>query len=209
MMRVLGIKRVLVLFVLVVINAAAAGLLYGYLMPEQIKTERALRSERSQIGKVQGDIARLQVEFDQLEEQQARFDALRNDGFFKDQDRREAEELLQQIQRSTKVNSALANIGAGSFETNEEAAKAGHRVLVSKVDLTIAALDDVDVFHYLNLLQTHFPGHVAYEMIELNREMDVNAAVLRGIATGLNPNLVSANVQFTWRTMIPESQVRQ
>jgi hypothetical protein len=208
MIRILGIKRVAILFILIAVNAAAGGLIYGYLMPEQIKVDRSLRSMRGQISKVQTDISRLQVEFDQLEEQQVRFDGFRSDGFFNLQDRREAEQLLERIQESSEVISAVASISAGEFETNEEAAKSEHRVLASRINLTIDALDDVDVYRYLYLIDQHFPGHISYEEIEMARDIDINAAVLRAIATNTNPPLVKAKVSMTWRTMIPESQVR-
>lgn len=208
MIRILGARRILLLFILIVLNAGAAGILYGYLIPDQMKTERNLRMMRGQIGNVQRDIDRLLVEFDQLEEQQARFDALRDEGFFNEQNRREAEDLLRQIQDSAKVVSAVANINPGELEENTEAAKAGHRVLRSNVEITIEALDDIDVYRYLYLLEEYFPGHISFQKIEMIREKDVNAAVLRAVASGMNPPLVKAEIDLAWRTMIPESKVR-
>jgi hypothetical protein len=43
--------------------------------------------------------------------------------------------------------------------------------------------------------------------MEIKRTRDVSAAVLRAIVTGINPELVAAKMELSWRTMIPEDQV--
>ncbi len=208
MIKILGVKRVLLLVALVAVNALFAAAVYGYMMPEKIKGERNLRALRGQISTVQEDIERFQVEFEQLEEQQARYQALEKDGFFRLQSRRAAQDLFERIQNSSKVVSAAALIKSGKIENHVEAQKAAHKLLVSPVELRIEALSDTEVFRYLYLLEKTFPGHISVNEIDLKRTQNLNAAVLRSIATGINPPLVEANINLVWRTMIPESQVR-
>ncbi len=93
------------------------------------------------------------------------------------------------------------------MEESEEAQKAAHKLLVSKVALKIEALSDVDVFRYIYLLDKAFPGHISMDKIDLSRKQSLTAAVLRSIATGESTSLVEANIEMTWSTMIPESQV--
>ncbi|GJL84510.1 MAG: hypothetical protein DHS20C02_02850 [Micavibrio sp.] len=209
MIRVLGAKRVLLLVVLMAVNILFAFAVYGYMMPEKIKTERNLRSLRGQISTVQQDINHLQIEFEQLEEQQAKYQQLEKDGFFRAQGRREAQDLFERIQDSSKVISAVASIRAGEIEDHVEAQKAAHKLLVSPVDLKIEALSDVAVFRYLYLLEKSFPGHIAVNKIDLKRTQNLNAAVLRSITTGSNLSLVEADISLLWRTMIPEANVRE
>ena len=90
MIGVLGIKRVAVLVVLVALNGFLAAASYMYLAPELQTKERQLRSDRSQVSTLRNDIDRMQIEFDQLEEQKEEFEKLAQDGFFKDQSRRQA-----------------------------------------------------------------------------------------------------------------------
>jgi hypothetical protein len=207
MIRVLGTRRILTIAVLIALNMALAAIVYLYLIPQKMAGEKELRGLRGNISTVQSDISRMQVEFDQLEEQQARFDKLRDHGFFSTQGRREAELVFQRIQQESGVVSAVANILAGTVEENAEARKSDHQMLVSPVNIHIEAMDDVDVFRYIYLVQQFFPGHVSIERLTLERKAEITGTILRAIATGNNPQLVSADVVLMWRTMIPDKEV--
>ena len=207
MIAVLGIKRVTLLAILVLLNIALAAGVYMYMKPETQKKQRELRSLRGQVSSVRTDIDRMQVEFDQLEEQKAEFERLSVDGFFKDQGRRQAEQIFNEIQKSSGVSKAIASVQAGVFEDNAEAQKAKHKILKSPIEIRLEAIDDINIFHYLFLVEHYFPGHIAIEEIRLERSADITGTVLRAIASGSNPPLVSADVEMVWRTMIPESQV--
>ncbi|MGB4106960.1 MAG: hypothetical protein WBK55_04095 [Alphaproteobacteria bacterium] len=207
MIRVLGAKRILTILALLVLNGLLAASVYLYLVPEKIKKQKELSSALGQISTVQSDIGRMQVEFDQLAIQQTQFEQLKERGFFGAQGRREAEKLLQKIQQEAGVVSAVASVQPGSIEDNEEAQKADHKILVSPVKIQISAVDDVDVFRYLYLVERFFPGHVTIDKIMLERKTSINNTVLRAIATGGKPQLVTADIEARWRTMIPQKDI--
>lgn len=207
MIRVLGARRVLTLVALLALNALMGAAVYLYLMPEQMKKNNELNSLRGQTSTVQSDIDRMQIEFDQLAVQQSQFEKLRDRGFFGAQGRREAEKVLQRIQQEAGVVSAVANIQSGKIEDSEEAQKAEHKILVSPVSIKLSAVDDVDVYKYLYLVERFFPGHISIKTIILERKMSINNTVLRAIATGAKPQLVTADIQAEWRTMIPQKDV--
>ena len=207
MIGVIGVKRILTIVVLLLLNAALAAVVYMHFVPRKMAAENELNQLRGNISTVQSDISRMQVEFDQLQLQQVQFDKMRQRGFFGSQGRREAELILQKIQRESGVISAVVNIMGGVVEANEEALKAEHQVLASPVSIRIEAMDDVDVYRYIYLVQQFFPGHVSFEKLSLKREAEVSGTVMRAIATGANPKLVSAEIVMTWRTMIPQKDV--
>lgn len=207
MIGVLGIKRVAMLIGLVVLNGLLAAMLFGYLQPESLVKDRELSGLRGQVSTLRTDIDRMQVEFEQLEVQKAEFEQLEADGFFKDQSRRQAEKVLEKIQQSSGVSTAIANIQAGVIEDNPEAQKASYKILKSPMELRIEAYDDVNIYHYLFLIEHYFPGHVTVEEINIERNADVTGTVLRAISSGVNPALIQADVDLVWRTMIPESRV--
>lgn len=207
MIKLLGAKRILLILILLGINIFFAAVLYMYLTPEQLKKQRELRTLNGQVASVRGDIDRMQIEFEQLEEQQAEFDILKADGFFKNQGRRQAELVFKRIQDESKVISAVATVRAGVVEDSVEAQKAGHKILKSPVDIRIEAMDDTDVFRYLYLIDEFFPGYVTIESIKLERDAEITGTVLRSISAGGNPPLVHADVKALWRTMIPEGSV--
>jgi hypothetical protein len=207
MIKILGAKRILTIVALLGINALLGAIVYLYLMPEQGKKQRELTGLRGNISTVQTDISRMQIEFDQLEEQQDQFDDLKARGFFGNQGRREAEIVFQKIQSEAGVISAAAKISPGTVEENEEAQKAEHKILVSPVKIDIEAMDDVDVFRYIYLVEKFFPGHVTIQKVTLERQAEITGPVLRSIATNTSPKLVVAVIEAQWRTMIPQTEV--
>ena len=207
MIAVLGFKRVVMLAVLIGVNIVLAMSIYMYMKPETQKKERELRGLRGQVSTVRSDIDRMQVEFEQLEDQKAEFERLAADGFFKNQGRRQAELILSEIQKTSGVRKAIASIQAGEIEDNEEAKKAAHKILRSPIEIRLQAIDDINIYHYLFLVENYFPGHITIEELNLERSADVTGTVLRAIASGTNPPLVNADVEMVWRTMIPESEV--
>ncbi|MCB1563733.1 MAG: hypothetical protein KDJ75_09180 [Alphaproteobacteria bacterium] len=205
--QILGVRRVLLLLSLIAANALFAGLLYVYLQPQLVKKERELRSMRGQITNVRTDINRMQVEFEQLEEQRAEFEALRSHGFFNDQQRREAEIVFQRIQDKSRVISAVATVRAGVVEDSKEAQKSDHKILKSPVEVKLEAMDDTDIMRYLYLIRTFFPGHITIEDVKMGRDAEITGTVLRSIASGGRPALVHAQIKASWRTMIPGDSV--
>ncbi|MCC7304800.1 MAG: hypothetical protein IT558_00915 [Alphaproteobacteria bacterium] len=174
-----------------------------------MKKEGDLQALNGQLSTMRSDIDRMQLEFDQLQQLQARYEKLRQKGFFFNQGRRQAEKVLERIQREAGVISAVAEIESGTVEDNEEAQKAEHKILTSPVSIEVEATDPVDVFRYIYLLQNFFPGHVTFKNITLSRHSEVTNVVLRAIASGTNPVLVRADINLVWRTMIPTAEIIQ
>lgn len=207
MIKIIGTRRVMIIVFLLALNTALGAGVYLFLIPQKIERERELKGVQSSIGSLKTDIDRMQIEFEQLEAQQERFGALKKKGFFSNQGRRDAEIVLENIQRKAGVVSAVASILPGNVEENEEATKAEHKVLVSAVKIRVEAVDDIDIFKYIYLLNNYFPGHLSFEKIDLQRSSNVSGTVLRSIASGSNPVLAIADIDLLWRTMIPQDQV--
>ena len=206
MIKVLGFQRIVILAALLALNALLGYAAYMLFMPQTETKNRELRGVRGQVSTLRADIDGLLIEFEQLDEQRAEFERLKAAGFFDGQSRRKAQLILEKIQERSGVVSAVASIAAGEFEESEEAAKADHQILSSPIAVRVEAVNDLDVFRYIYLIKEFFPGHVSVENINLNREADISGTVLRGIASGKNPVLVSAELSLLWRTMIPQEE---
>lgn len=203
MIKVLGFQRIVVLLVLLGVNVLLGLAVYMHFIPQKSVKERDLRTVRAQNSTLRSDIDGLLIEFDQLDEQREAFADLKRDGFFDGQSRRKAELVLQKIQERSGVVSAVASVTAGDFEENAEAKKANHQILKSPINVRIEAVNDLDVFRYLYLVNEFFPGHIAIKKIDFERQSDVSGTVLRAVASGQNPPLVTARLELIWRTMIP------
>lgn len=205
MINIIGAKRIIILLVLLAFNAVLASAIYLYALPQKDETDRKIRTLRSQSSAVQSDIDRMQLEFEQLDKQQDAFNALKDSGFFNAQDRSNAKDMMKAIQEESRIISAVASIKSGYIAPNPEAEKAAHFILVSPVEIDIKAFDDADIYRYLATAQRKFPGVLSVEKIEIKRNADISAPILRAIAAGANPELVSAHIVMTWKTMVPQT----
>lgn len=209
MIKILGFQRVAILAGLLLFNIILGGVSYGYLVPANLEAEKNLKKAKSETSQIMGDIAKIDLEFAQLEEQREKFDYLQNDGFFKDQDRFEAERIFKRTQEESGVVSAVASISKGTIIDDENAMKAEHKILKSDMKINIEAANDLDVFKYIYLLDQYFPGYLSIDNFRLTREGELTGAVLRAIASGEDPVLVKAEINLFWRTMVPAPSTDQ
>lgn len=203
MIKVLGFQRIAIVAVLLGINGLLGFLAYAHFIPQTVSKERELRGVRGQVSTLQNDVNDLQIEFDQLDEQREEFEMLKKDGFFDGQSRRNAELIFEKIQETSGVISSVASVAAGKIEEDEQAKKANHQILVSPISIRIDAVNDLDVFRYLYLIEEFFPGYVSIEEMTMERTADIDGTVLRAIASDKSPPLVTAELKMMWRTMIP------
>lgn len=208
MMQVLGIKRILMLVVLVAANAALAAATYLYVVPENNRLESELRSVRSQISTKRAEADRLRNEFEQIQEQKAYFEGLETAGFMSDQNRLVARRRIMNIQQYTKVLRAGYDISSADVVNNKIADEIGYVVLSSPISVDVEALDDVDFYNFIYWMENAFPGHVSVGSVNMERALDLNEATLRAIGSGTPTALIKGKVNFVWRTMVPEDEVR-
>ncbi len=204
MIQILGIKRVLGIMLLLALNGALAAGIYFYYMPQNVKLTRDLRTVRAQVSDKQVQTERLRTEFQQIQEQKARFEVLTAAGFFSDQSRVVARQRIEAIKDFTHVLKARYDIQAAQIETGQQADEAGYVILNSPVTIDVDALDDVDFYNFVYWIENAFPGHVSVTSFKVQRLMDVNDATLRQIGNGVPAVLIKGTVTFNWRTMIPK-----
>lgn len=206
MIDILGIKRILVLTLVIAINGILAFFVYANLVPQYEKQERELRSIQGQISTTGQRLDQILTEFDQIEQQKIRFDALKDRGLFDSQNRIKAQDLLESILFQSKVTSAKATIGGGKSAPHPSVAESGYNVLTSPISIEIQALNDIDVYKYLWLLEKQFKGYIDVKEFTLNRQGNVTREVLQSIISGQNPTIVSAKIKVDWITLIKTDQ---
>ena len=120
MINIIGVKRVVVLVILASFNVTLAAVVYMYATPEYQTVMRQLRGQRSQLSSLQNDVEQMQIEFDQLDHQQERFDEIKEKGFFSAQDRADAKDIFSLIQKKSRIISAHVSVKPGYVEENDE-----------------------------------------------------------------------------------------
>ncbi|MBI4030661.1 MAG: hypothetical protein HY370_03200 [Proteobacteria bacterium] len=207
--KTLGFKRIVLLLALAVADVAMGAAVYLYYMPHSMQIEREFRTVRQQAIVKREDAERLKMEYEQIQAQKDHFQALEATGFFSDQSRVVARERIEAAQRYTNVLTARYNMQAAKLEKKKEAENSGRVVVNTPVSIDIEALDDMDFYNFIFWIENAFPGHVSVQNVKIERAADVNEATLRQIGSGTAATLVKGTVDFSWRTMMPESLVGQ
>lgn len=206
MISVIGSRRVFILAFLLLLNAAMAGAVYAYLIPQSGKLESDLRQLKSDISGKQAETEKLKAEYQLIQEQKVAFEDLKGTGFLGHQDRVVARERIEAIRAHSRVLLANYNIMAATVEENAFAAQASHVVLNSPMSAQIDALDDQDFYSFIYWLENGFPGHIMVNNLEVRRENEVNDVTLRQVGSGVPIVMVKGSVDFEWRTVVPSSE---
>lgn len=201
MIKVLGKRVVLMLVLLVLVNGGIGYGLYEYLIPMREQKESELRGIQSEIEARRQEVAKLKEEMVLLQLQLRKFKELEAQGFFNNQNRVKAQESFDKLREVSGLLKAKYDIKSGELVEDPLATAANYVVVKSPVSLEMDSLDDVDVYTFIKGLQEKFPGSVDLEHVTLDRTETLSAPLLRNIGSGTPVKLISAKVDFSWRTM--------
>lgn len=207
MIQILGLKRVLTLFGLTVVCALLGTYVYLYALPKHEKYERTVRDLRSQVVTRQDEVSQLKLELEQLVNRKNDYEKLREQGFFLTQDRVLVREKINEVQRLSGVLSAKYSVDAAHCEYTNDLDVIDYVLLNSPVKITIEALDDRDVYKFVNFIDSMFPGYVKKESLVMAKTGPVNSAILKNIGSGNPQALIKADLIFSWYTMVPRNNV--
>jgi hypothetical protein len=207
MIRVIGFQRVLFILVLGFLVVSAFLYTMYLLKPSLLKSERELAQSRSEISQMSSDMEQLNLGIAKFETQKAKFDKVTQYGFFDPQDRSETRQRLNAMQKESGVLSARFSIAPAVTEVNEKAKEAGYKILNTKIDFSLDAIDDNDIYNFIYLLNYGFPGTVTIENISISRDKEITQPVLRAIGVGEAEAIVKASISTKWLTMVPDTSI--
>lgn len=206
MISVIGTRRIFILTALIAANAVMAAALYLYLVPQNDKTGKELRTAKAEIASKQSETEKLRSEYQLIQKQRNSFEDLKEAGFLGPQDRVVARERMEAIQTHSRVVQAKYNIEPVKVEENKFAADSGQVILNSAINVDVDALDDIDFLSFVYWLENGFPGQITINNIDIKRENDVDDVTLRQIGTGNPLVIVKGQANFEWRTMVPREE---
>ena len=203
-LEILGIRRIVVLTVLLAVNLLLAAGIYFYIMPQTETANRQMSSLRSKENTLRNDIANLQTEFNELESQQGEFKKLQEGGFFERQSGSVAESIFLNAEKFSKVSDP--DVFVDKTETKQDPLISETKQVISEreISIKVGGIDDIAIYKYLDFINQQFPGHLETTEVSLKRTSNVNEVILRAIAGGADPSLVEGQVSLVWRTMVPE-----
>lgn len=202
MIGLIGTKRLVVLMVLLCLNGALGAGAYLYLIPQNANLNRELSQIRAEISSKRTESDRFRQEFDEIQKEKGKFQNLEAQGFLSDQNRAASQKRIDVIQKYSRVLRLAYNIERSTAEEIDTARDANRVVIKSPVSFDIDAVDDMDVFSFLYLLENGFIGHTAVTSFELERVLDLNDVTMRQIGSGVDTVLVRSNIKVDWKTLM-------
>lgn len=207
MIRALGAKKVTIL------SALIGAVVVLFFVNSQIFQPKA-KSAASRLGNVQAEQNELQASIDVMRGEQSTFDLqrslyekLQKRNFIGEQDRVLAREIFNQMQKQSKLLSIKYQIRSAGVLEIEGVTDEQKALMVSPMDISIEAMDDVDVYRFIYYLSNLFPGKISIKKLKMERPTRLTPERLRSIGTGNPDSLIRATIQAEWITLTPRAVI--
>lgn len=207
MIKILGTRRLIIIAVLAGLNVFFAAVVYSFMIPGNVSLQAQLNDVSGQVTASRAETERMRTEFDTIQRQKAQFEQLQATDFFTVQDRVQARDRFEAMQKFSRVLQAGYDIKAAVVEKTDELTEAGQVMLVTPVDVSVDAVDDLDFYQFVYLIENGFPGFAGINRIEVQRIRDLDDVSLREIGSGVPTTLIQGKISFTWKTIVPQNKV--
>ncbi|MEC7702886.1 MAG: hypothetical protein VX740_04005 [Pseudomonadota bacterium] len=204
MVSILGVKRIVFILLLVALNVGG-GFGYKYMNDTITIKERQLNGLKRKVRDRFNEVKKVREQFAALRGQVTDYVLLEKRGFFEEQDREVLRDIFFEAQKKSQVLRAKYDVSPYKSQSSAFITQPNLRWVNSKVNIKIEALDDIDIFSFVELIERDFPGYVQFESIDLKRNETLTPDVLKKIGSGTPISLVNADVSFLWHS-VPETK---
>lgn len=203
-MKLIGIKRALILAILLAINLSIAGIFFFGIEPMRQKANNDLAIVETQIGSLRGKIDNVKKELADFQKNLPKYGELKKVGFFNQQDRFQLGRDLDLVQEKSGLPGFGYSVSEVKKVDNEDAEKSKSQLIKSEILIDKPlALDDSDFYRFIYAMMSDFPSHLRLQSFDISRKpVDNNA--LSKIKTQEIRSMVDAKVVFEWMTIVPE-----
>lgn len=203
-MKLIGLKRALILAVLLSVNLLFAAGYFLWVEPSRAQAEQDLKSINGAISGLYGKIDSIKAELAEFKKNEPLYQKLKNGGFFSEQERFGVSRDMERVRLLSGVKRFSFLIDDVKEVQDADAAAAEMRIIRSRIQVDkVVSLLDVDFYQLLDVMQSQFPTHVRVDNFELTRATALTPDALYRISAGETVPLVNAKGTFDWMTMVP------
>tara|TARA_R110002124_G_scaffold64985_2_gene177995 strand:- start:816345 stop:816980 length:636 start_codon:yes stop_codon:yes gene_type:complete len=208
MFSVLGTKRIIFILLLIGLNVGG-GFAYKYMDDNIVLKERELNSLKRKVRNRFNEVKKVREQFVTLRGQVADYVRLEKKDFFKEQDRDVLRDVFYEAQTKSQVLRAKYDVSPYAIEKSPHITQPTLRWVNSRVSLSIQALDDIDVYSFIDVMNRKFPGYVQFQSLKLSRSEALSTSTLKDIGSGMPISLVNAEVSFLWHSVPEEKKEKE
>ena len=206
MIEILGVRRIVVLAVLLSLNLIFFVLSYMVAAPQLEQGQRDLRNVRKEYNKVQRDFTSSQLQLSQLDELQERYNDLQSKSFFGKQSRVGLKAIFEAVEEESGIVEAAVSLGRRVVVNDKKAQDIEHKIIRSDITLNIKAAEDVNIFSLLGAFTRIFQGQLQVKSFTLNKKQNITVPLLQEIMAGNQEILAEAVIKAHWLTIVSEDQ---
>ncbi|MCB1556587.1 MAG: hypothetical protein KDJ15_04650 [Alphaproteobacteria bacterium] len=209
MINLIGIRRLILIGVLVAVNVCLALAVFWYLVPDNERLDRQVRSVKGQVSGKRVEVDQMRIEFDQIQDKRAYFNALKEAGLLDPQDlysRIWMERRIGEMQEIARLRSAEVQISAPEILDNPFTRESNYGLVDTRVTVKVDAVKDTEIYNFLYWMENGFPGHASIVEMALDRKNDISDVTLRQIGTGTPVTMMTGQVVFSWKTLAPQEK---
>ena len=205
MIKLIGLRRIILFLFFLGINLLVASGYFLGLKPIRDDAQMQLNTVSGQISSLQSKIMNIQKEVNSLKENQPKYQALKDKGFFLGQDRFMIGRLLEEVRKKSKITSFSFTIGNLEEIPNKKADSIKYKLVKSHIKVgNIVSPLDINIYIFMQKLADSFPEHTRLQSFNIKRTGKVTEAALSKIATNQPVSFVDAQLAFDWITLIPK-----
>jgi len=204
MIKLIGIKRIIVLAILLGINVAIAIAYFLVFEPMRSDTEEKLNGISSEISTLQGKIQSTKQDLADYQTNLPKFKQLKTSGFMSTQDRFQLSRDLNDVRTSAGVAGFSFRVDDIKKIDNTDAKTADMQLINSHINVdNVSSVLDINFYDFLDKMESNFPAHLRVSEFSIERKDPVSGPTLQRIAAQQPVSLISAKAGFDWLTMIP------
>lgn len=205
MIKLIGIKRALILAILLAANLAIAGIFFFGILPMRAKASAELTRVQNDISSLQGKINNVKKELADFKRNLPKYENLKSVGFFSAQDRFQLERDLNKVQEKSGLQGFSYTVSEVQTLENADAKKSKSRIIKSEIKIEKPfALVDRQFYDFVYAMMQDFPSHVRLQSFSLSRKGELDNETLAKIRSQEIRSMMDANAVFEWMTIVPE-----
>lgn len=208
-MKLIGVKRTLILAILLAINLAIAAVFFLQVDPMREDSVRKLATVNGQISEQSQKISNIKADLETFKTTLPKYQALEKKGFTLNQDRFRMSRDLDDVRLRSSLAGFSFTINDIKKIDNADALAAQMQLIDSRIKIeNVVSLLDLNFYDFIDLMQWQFPAHVRVQSFDISRKDPLNPIALAHIARSEPVNLISATAYFDWLTIVPKLETK-
>jgi hypothetical protein len=205
-MKLIGLKRAIILAVLLAINVAIAAVYFLQVMPMAEESQRKLDEVSGQIASTGQKISSIKADLETFKVTLPQYKELERKGFMLPQDRFRMSRDLDTVRLKAELAGFKFTITDIKRVENPDIDPTSMQLVYRRIRVdNVESLLDINFFNFIDAMQTDFPAHTRFQSFQIRRKDPLNGAALVKIQKREKVDLITAEAQFDWLTVIPKA----